>query len=296
MIVGLFGGAFLCSFLAVLLNRLNSNNLFKWGVAGLTLNSLITGVVAGCFFFFSNGCRIDLNGRTLVYALIFGLICLCAQINSIVIYALADVVEISIVGSVTSIIAMPLFGALFFAEPLTRTVLLRMAVMALAAAAVAISQKKKVAGGAPRRRPIRFASYAASFVINCSTTLVNRAYAADTLVTDDNSYFFMTNMFLLVIAVGVMGVLVLKDRARVHEMVRALPLRGYVGICANCLVSNVSAVLMLLLLAMVNVAVYSPVNSALGIIATGVASVLLRERLNIWAVAALLLSGVALIL
>ena len=120
---------------------------------------------------------------------------------------------------------------------------------------------------------------------NGAAVIVQKYYALDTRVTDENSFFFFTNGMLLIVSL----LWLIFGKAAPVKSNPELPL-SYV---ANTVCSNISSLMTVLLLQAMPVSLYTPLSIAFGIISGVGASLVFREKVDRWVLSAAALSVIA---
>ena len=121
-----------------------------------------------------------------------------------------------------------------------------------------------------------------SAVIGCLVTLVTKLYTDSNAVASDNSFFFWSNAILLVGALLLIAFLLIKEKSSLFESLSILHPKKLISLAGNTVCSNVGSIVALLLVAQMDLSVYTPVASAIGVIVAVIASVIFREKLGIF--------------
>lgn len=273
-----------------------SNSVAENAVAPQALYVMLNGIAACIFFFISGGFRIAVNWETLVFAFLFALICTTSVLSSLVAYKLSTIAGVSIIAGACSTVCSMLIGSLVFRETLDTRRILRLLILLSACALVTLNVLKKekaveeATGVAKKRQGIRFAIVLILFVaVGCSNTLLSKAFVRSETVTDENSYFFLTNAIMVVAGAAVLGVRAITARQETKKAFYLLQPKNLLTISLNTITSNMISLIGIWLMALVDLAVYSPVNQALGVLSAVTASFLFKEKqgLLLWSAAVL---------
>ena len=307
----LLGGCFAASFGSYVCNKKNSN-VFT-GEVKRGIYFLIVAVWACFFFWMINGFSISVNRITWLYALAFSVVCFLSSLVNLIIYHFAKIPTVSVVNSTLSLITTSLLGTLLFSEKIGWSTVLRIVLLVCASLllyrAATVNEKKEQAAptdgpasdGAKKPygigRKLCFVLLMAVLIgVSCSSTLLTKSFSVRDDVSDVNSYYFATNVFLF--GGGIVWLLV-ASRARFGQFCDGLT--GFrpvylLFIVLATLCGNISSLLTIPLLDRLEVASYSAYTSAIGITASAVASLVYREKQNVWSVSAILLAVVSFLL
>lgn len=301
-------------------SKLSSNKVGGKGKAGYPLFLVVTGVTACLFFWIVAGFRLQLNGLTAVYSAIYGIVVLIVNVFQVKSYQLANVANVNVVRNACSLVVGTAMGSLLFREEVTFSVVLRVVIM-LAAMLLVFADMKKTEADTVQEEG-KESGILLFILVNvmlvagiCASTVVLKYYAnAGDRVADDNSFFFFTNVCMIAGALVWFGVEKVKAAGESAqavdvccaeapgERVQKRKLRSWLKLSAlfafvGCTVtSNVASLVELQLVDLLNVSVYTPVVSALGIISGVVTSLLFREKLGIYAMAAMGLAVIAVVI
>ena len=275
-------------------NMLNQNSAAKYSLV-LVVNSIVACLFFGC----SVGFRIFANGATLLYAVVYAAIAAVSIISGVIVYRYASISNVNIVSSSCGMICTAMIGWMFFSEIVHLSNVFRLFVMLVAIVFVFLDQKKKETVSEGRKKSNNFSLALIIAVITacgCANTVVLKAFATSEKVTDENSFFFFTNVFLLIGSLIVYTVACLKKQGEFKDSVKLLYPKKMIAIAGNTVCSNISSLVSILIVAQLDISIYSPISSALGIIVGMIGSLMFRERLGVFAYAAAIAAGIAVIL
>jgi drug/metabolite transporter (DMT)-like permease len=274
-----------------------SNLVVGGSVASYTLYCIFNGCVACVFFFIMGGFRLSVNLPTLIYSVIFAWIVIFSTVG-LVAYKLADVATVTILTGTCGLIATSALGAILFRETVETVTVIRILIMLVAMVCNVLDQRKPTAvrteAPRPKRKlPLLICVILAVTLSNAAVTVITKFYALDPHVTDENSFFFFTNVFLILFSSVAFLWDSIRHREHFHDAVKLLRPKKAVALVGNTVCSNVSSLVGILLIALIDVSVYSPLTSALGIISGVAASLLFREKLGVLSYLAALIACVA---
>ena len=131
---------------------------------------------------------------------------------------------------------------------------------------------------------------------NAASTIITKFYALDIRVVDENSFFFFTNVFLIILAAIALAVDGIINREHFKAAMTMLKPKKLITLSGNTVCSNVVSLIGVPLLALIDISVYTPIMSALGIISGVVASLLFREKLGVFSYIAALIACITVVL
>ena len=116
--------------------------------------------------------------------------------------------------------------------------------------------------------------------VNLPTLRYAALYAFVSVAADQNSFFFLTNVFIVAVALLVMACDGIKKPAHFKTALSMVNPKKSLVLIFNILCSGACSLLGIFLIARMDLSVYSPIMSAIGILSGVAASLLLRERLG----------------
>lgn len=258
---------------------------------------LINSIVALFFFAAFAGFRLEINAVTAVYALLYALDAGAALLASVVMMRLADVATVTVISTAFGLFVGSGVGGFIFGETLGKSEILKIAIMLVASLLVFLGTKngnKSEDSGKGSVLGLLAAVLTASILSGISTVIL-KYFSLEPNAKSENVMFFYTNVFLG-IGSAVWFLINLKKTGDIKKSFFVFNLKGYIAIVGNTMVCNIGSILSIWLLAAMPIVGYTPVSSALGIVAGVIASVILKEKLNKYSVAAAAISVFAVIL
>ena len=279
-------------------SKLCSNTVTKNGEESYTLFMLINGLVACLFFAISGGFSISLNLTTILYSVAFALLVALSLFVTLVIYRYADVASVGVITGSMSLLGTTLVGVLFFSEEMDIRRAIRIAVLLVAVVFVFLENRKPKSEEKHQRGGgiILFLLLLLMIAATCMTTVVTKLFAISERVTDENSFFFFTNVILSVTSLLVLLIQSVKKKKTPITLLTTLRPLELLFMVANTVASNVGSLVGVLLLRTMDIAVYTPITSALAIIAGALASIIFREKLGKWSYLALAIATLAVLI
>lgn len=277
------------------LSKSNSNSLAASGGFGLAVNSLLTGLCASLIFYVFSGFSIHLNRLTVLYAVAFSFVCTMAVALGMVILRYLHVAVTTVFTASAGLIFSLIIGKFIFGEVITSRSLIRVALMlvVIAVNSVPMFLRRKAGGEGRKSRRDTLVSVVlllAVVLTAASATILSRSYARNPGVCDKNSYFFITNVFIVIHSLIWGTTMLLRNKEACLESLGKIQRRAYWFIPLNTLNSNIGSLVNITLLSIADVSFISPVTSAMGIVASGLVSVAFRERLTTFNIIALVLA------
>lgn len=280
MIAVYYAGLFLCSALTTFSQQ-------KYGRAirhrtDIWVYSLITGIISMLFFGITSGFSILLNKKTIIYALILTVMAIISYFVQLVVYRYMGVVEVAVITMSGKLLLTSIVGFLLFSETVSLISASRIVLMLITVLLIFAHNKKKNSKTNDSKRSVSLIGLllcVAIVGIGVLNTVVLKYVAIDAEVTSSDALFFFTNAM---IAVFSMTLLLFESRGKVEAVAkefRAVSKSGYLAIIVKTVAGSASSLLGVLILANGDVSLYSPLSSALGLLATeAVAVFILRER------------------
>ena len=258
--------------------------------AKYSLFLIVNGLVACFFFWIFGGFKLSVNLPTLIYSAIYALIVALILILTMVAYRMVSVSGVNIIKSGCGLLGTSAIGFILFSEELSANSLIRIAVMTAAIVFTFIDAKRKESGEERKASEKKDAGVTLKLaivlvlivIVCCANTVTLKYYTLDIRVADENSFFFFTNLLL---SLGC-GVVLLFDaivkKGKLHDAKEIFKPRALLPIVGNTLCSNIGSLVGILLLAEMQVSVYTPVTSALGIISGVIGSLIFKEKLGVF--------------
>ena len=297
---------FLLSFIAMLggkiFSKLCSNILSQNSVAKYSLALVINSFVACCFFGIFGEFQIVVNKATLLYSIIYAVIVAVAIISGVVVYRYASISNVNIVSSSCGMGCTAVVGWMLFSEKMGILNVVRLLIMLVATAFAFLDQKKKESDMKPPEERKKGTILSLTLIIammtvcGCANTVVLKAFAMSERVTDENSFFFFTNVLLLIVALIVFIVACLRNRGELKDSLQLLHPKKLVAIGGNTVCSNILSLVSVCILERIDISIYSPISSALGIVVGLVGSLMFQERLGVFAYIAAAVACIAVVI
>lgn len=285
-----------------LLSKLCSDNVVGGSTSAYTLFLTVNGLVACFFFWLFGGFRIALNRATLIYSIVYAIVITFILIFGLLIYKLATIAGVNIISAGFSLLGSMLIGYLLFDETIDLRTALRVLVMLIASILVFFDLREHDPSKDERIKPSRkkrlltVGVFAGSILSGYANVIVTKAFSRSPNVTDENSFFFMTNAWIVLGALVVIAVTLAQNRKALIPSLSLLKPKKLFSLAGNTFCSNVGSLIYLRLITLMDVSLYTPISSAVGMVLAVVSSWLFRERLGILSYLATALACVAFIL
>ena len=268
--------------------KLTSSELKHAARAKYLLYITLNGILACLFFWMFGGFSISVNIVTLVYALVYAAIVAGSLIVTPLAYNLMSVSGVGIIRSGCGLACTVTVGALLFSEKITPIVILRIVLTLVSVTLVMLESKN---GEALREKcenrekiKARGVLLVLVLVLNvaviCANTLTLKYFTLDTRTADENSFFFFTNLFLVAGCAIIFAVESIRDREGARNALSIFKPRAMIGITGNTVSANLETLFSAWIIVGMDISVYTPVMSSIGIIAGFIGSVIYREKLR----------------
>lgn len=259
----LFGISMLISFFSSVLNK-KFQMSFKMDFVHFLSYNLINAYFGATFLFISNGFRINMNWATFLFSLIYASIVILSLIITLVALSRISISFSGIISTAGSVIIPSMVGFLFLGEDISYRLILSMLLLLFAVFLPCRSFKND-----GRKNSISVCI--ALFLITGASIILNKLYTLTPGVCDTRSYFVMTNLLIIVFCAAV--VLLYKKRHSETKNILKLFSKKQVGnIAARTLFSNIASVISVILLARMNISVYTIISSSVGILSGAILS------------------------
>ena len=283
-----------------LFSKFCSNLIVGNTTAGYALFYTLNSLVACGFFLVTSGFDLTLNLPTLLYSFLYALVVLAALFFSLLAYRLFAVASLSVLSSALTPVTTSLVGALLFREHPGARTLIRIGVMLIAVflvfADTAKHREKPGVVPSKKRRGALIFVLSGMILSSCASTIVTKYYALSPRVAEENSFFFFTNAILAVGALSLLLTEALRHPSELRSAAGLLKPKSLISLVGNAVCSNVGSLVSIWLLAQLDVSVFTPISSALGILTGVIVSLLLREKPGIFSYLAAAVACLAVIL
>lgn len=280
-------------------SKLCSNLVAEEGRAAYSFFMVINGVIACCFFWLSSGLQLRINGITLAYAAAYALTVAVSLVSTLVAYRLVKIAAANILCSAVSLISGPLVGYAVFQEHIDGTVIGKILLMALSVGTLFLDDIKK---GETQKVPEAgrkwkiVASLLGLTFVGLFGTLLGKAFAVSTRVTDEKTYFFFTNVFLILGAGLVFLYCCLREKGAFRSSLQLLKPLRLLYLSGSTISTNIAGIIKIGLMAQMAISIYNPTISALGVVAGVVTSLIFKEKPGKYVYLAAAFAGVAMII
>ena len=288
MIALFYFGTFCCNFLNVFSVRKYAKNTQT--LNDLAIFNLITGIMATAIFYVTSGFKIQLNIRTLIYALIFALVIFINNTLSVAVFKYMGVAESIFIRQGLSLTVSISMGVLLYKEKFTLVSFLQIALIFLTFLAIFLPTLKNKT----TVKTITFTGLVICIltsVLSPFCTVITKSFAIDTEVTDESSFFFMTNVFMILTALTLVITLNKGSINNSLKSFKTVPTTEYFTIFLSVFASNIGSLLSMAILKKDAQLLYVPLNNALYLLAGETESIFIaKEKPKIIAMILALLS------
>ena len=247
-------------------------------VFDLLLYVLITGSIASVFFFIMSGFNIKTNIPTTIYSVIYAAIVVLVHFSSLLLYRELDVSSATVLSSTLTLVMTFVAGVLFLKESVGTFDILRCAIMIMASVLLHFPQSKNNKTGLHINIKGLFLVLIYT-AISVSASVIANLYSKDERVFDSNSFFFLTNVFVVIFMLAAIVFVTKGKMSLLSRELKAFSAKGYILTAASTVSSNLGSLVQILIFASGDgITLYTPIAGALGLISTGLVAVLLKER------------------
>ena len=302
----LFCGFFLTQIFSDVMRKKNSNAFSVSGITGSLFYVFETSLFALFYFWALNGFKLSFNNHVLVYGMIYGIVVILTLVLSIFVYRYATFSFVTFVSGSVSLMLSLLVGNLLFNEVISPDKILRIALMLVATFVIFLGNKNKdnkkssseehQANIVKRNFVIACVIIVLNSILAAVATAILKFYAGDPNVTDQNSFFFATNVFSALFVLPILPFTMKKNKVKMSELFRMVKSKKTVYSAVTTINSNIRSIIQILILGMMDVSIFSPISSALGFVAVAIATPIIGEKLNKYTVISTIIAIVSVFL
>lgn len=237
---------------------------------------LVNSIIGLSFFFLMAGGKIYVDSKILCFALIFALVCIGNNLGGL--YALKHCLAASVtsVQSGGNMVIASTLGFVLWQEDATLPRILAIVLMLVALYCIFLETKKGQQGkGALGTQLLLLALVG---IISAANTIVNKFFVELCGETHKNSYFFLTNVFMISYVLIFFGAYCLKHPFPADTLKNILKPKNLGLLVSNTVIGNAQSLVSVILLGLVDVAVYSTMLPSLGLLSGVAVSLLLRQK------------------
>lgn len=275
MVALLYAALFTCSFFGVWSNQKYARR--SRTASDFTIYALVTGLIATGVFYVTSGFNIVLNTRTCIYGLIYAAVIFANYFFSLAIYKFMGIAETTFIRSGLSLILLTLSGIVFFKETMTVTICVQIVLVLCTFLTIFLGKGKGAKAKGVTAIGLLLCLGAVILGVFCG--IIAKAFAKDEGVTDENSFFFITNVFI--VALSLVAVIISNKASpkRIGKGIAQISWFGFLLIAVNVLSSNFHSLLQIEILRKSELILYTPLSNALGLLAgEAVAVFIVKEK------------------
>ena len=272
----------------IVTTKLNSSSFSAFGLTGSLLYTLETSIFSLPVYWIAAGCTLALNSTVWMYGALYGICSFACLILAVFMYNHGSVTLVNFVSSTVTLIASSAFGAILLGEEITPALILRVSLMLICVLTLFLGSDRSEGAAVRKKRfnPLSILLPAIYALFGLGATFIIKYFTADAAATDTNSLFFVVNVFGAVYSIPMILISAKKDKLRAREVVGICTDKRTSYAAVNTLFGGVQAIITALLIASMEVSLYTPVVTALGFICMAIATPIVRERLDRYNIAA----------
>ena len=230
--------------------------------------------------------------------------CSFISLVTIVIYKYADIATVNVTRSSLSLLCSTLVGFIIFNETITSNKIVRIVLMLMAVFCIFLDGRQQLGNtnfneSSKKNKKHCIVMFVLINLMRipalCFSAFQNKLVASTNFVPDMNSYFFMTNVFMILFVLIWICFIIRKDNSNVLQCIAIIKSKSFIPIVVLILVGSISAVLNVEILKYMDVSVFSPMSSAFSFIGAAIASIIFKEKIGkwVWCAVALAICAVA---
>ena len=284
---------------AIVTCKKSSSAFSTFGFTGSLLYTLETSILSLLVYWMANGFKLSFNGTVLIYGAGYGFFAFFCLLITVFMYNYGSITLVNFVSSIVSLISSSVFGALLLGEKITPALVMRVALMLLCVFIIYWGARKgeetnrvaeQKAGDMTKKEkkfsPLSFILPSLYALSGLAATFLVKYYTADPTATDTNSLFFTVNIFSLIYTLPLLYFASKKQKLGFKQVALTCVNKRSLIVVLNSVVGGVQTIITALLIERMDVALYTPVTSAIGYIALAVATPIVREKLDRYMVTA----------
>lgn len=242
-------------------------------------------------FFISSKFKIEMNSITMIFSLIYACIVMINLVLSIKSLSCVSVSLCCIIVTAGQAILSSLFGILVLNEAISLRLLVSVGLMLASVFVPAVRLKND-------GKKNNIFVCIGLFLVSGAAVILNKIYTLAPNVCNTKSYFFMTNLIITVVCLCVLAIIVKKNPSNAKNIIFPFSKIQMANIASRTVLSNIASVISVILLANMNISVYSVISNSIGVLSGAVLSALVfKENMTrenklavICAVAAIIIS------
>ncbi len=282
-------------------NKLTSNAVTGKKIQPYSLSLLLIGATACLFFAFSSGFYLPLNPPTFLFSIVFAFVCVLSIISSLLMYKLTSITGVSTIVNALAIVGNSILGVFVFGEKLLTADCLKIIIVISAMTLLFINASKNQRSDREETQKktsviLLIAVCLLNLIATCASTLVMKFYTEATSVYSNDSFFFYTNVVMIALSGLIFFITTISSPQSLSESLEVIKPKSLFTIIFKTAGDNISTLIAMPLITMVNLSVYSSLSSALGIIASVIASLIFKEKLKPLTCVSVALSIVAVVI
>lgn len=265
-----------------------------------TVFFIINGLTACIFFLATSGFNVAINAATAIFSLVYAVVVLLSIITTYVAYELISVAGVNVTANASSLVGLSIISFFLFNEPIVLTTVIKVVIMIVAVSFIFIDSRKAEKLVNRKLKKLSFKKLVPLLLIiisiQCLNTVILKYFSISEAVTNETSFFFFTNVVLIIAALVFLFILTLKDRESVRSTIKILKPKTVVTMAGSTVCGNIMSIVGVWIIAKIDVSLYTALSSALGIITGVVGSMLFRERLGLFSYLAMIFATLAIII
>lgn len=247
----------------------------------------IMGASAALCFFLMAGC--DMKGDIYSFGLSF-VACLCVILNTVVSLLCMSYVNlpaVTVTQNAGQLVLPALFSALFLHENINMMKLTGIILIMLAFLVTYYGNTRNM-----ERKSVQKNWICIIFFFTCSFgTIIHKLFTLSDSIASNEAYLSMLNVYMVPMIMAAFAYNVKKLNISFREYTKDIPWRNYIYVCAGSVIGCVGLVFSMKAMSMMDMTVYSSLNSSLYLIFITVSSkFILRESVSKYNYAAMILA------
>ena len=278
--------------------KFSSNALVGKPASSYAFFMVISGAVSCLFYLATNGFRLYTTPTMFLFSFGFTLALCLSNVGILTVYRYMNVANVLVILSSAQLIITAVCGKILFDETITATTVIRILVMLVCIFLMFLDGRtrseseqatEKIKVGV-KRVLITVLLLVITIASNASIVLLNKFYTIAGNVTDEKSYLFFGNLFMVAASIVMLAYTYIRSPEDGRATLAIAKTKPMIFMLINSIGGGAALLVSIAIISRLAVSVATPISSAVGMLMTVASSLILREKIGIFAYIAVALS------
>lgn len=228
--------------------------------ASYMLYLIVIGVVSTPLFFLMSECDTIVDGKLLVYSFAAATLVVVHTLLSMLSMARVNIAVLTIVQNAGSLVIPSLYGFIFLSEPVTFSCILALMFVMVA---FLISFEGDYSSSKTRKSDQGKWLYILLFLLSGISSIVPKAFTVSGSRASNEAYLTWINIFLTILVGLAFFLGKWKRKQTMRAYTAGIQVKNYLPVCIGSVVGCVSSVCSMKAISQIDIAIYSPLSSAM---------------------------------